>query len=72
MITFESKNNSSAAYDGDIFFKAYATKRYYYIDLNTLQALTLPKRDLEPEELPEMDALIKAKLGSNFRAAIIK
>ena len=71
MITFESKNNSSAVYGWDKFFKAYAAKRYYYIYLNTLQALILPKRDFEPEDLPDMDALIKAKLGSNFRTVII-
>lgn len=60
------KENSSATYRWDMFYNAYDTKNYFYLYINTAQAVILPKRDFRPEELPVLETLIREKLGEKF------
>lgn len=60
------KENSSAEYQWDVFHSAYETKRYFYLYINTAQAIILPKRDFKPEVIPVLEKMIREKLGRRF------
>ncbi len=60
------KENSSATYRWEMFYSAYETKKYFYLYINTVQAVILPKRDFRTEELPVLETLIREKLGAKF------
>lgn len=61
------RENGSGEYKWDMLFNAYETKKYYYLYINTVQAILLPKRDFSEEELPVVAKLIQEKLGRRFR-----
>lgn len=61
------RENGSGEYKWDMIFNAYETKKYYYLYINTVQAIILPKRDFKGEELSFAAKLIQDKLGRRFR-----
>ncbi|HWQ77705.1 MAG TPA: YcxB family protein [Anaerovoracaceae bacterium] len=60
------KENGSGEYQWDVFYSVYETKKYFYLYINTAQAIILPKRDFKPEEVPVLEKLIREKLGKRF------
>lgn len=61
------KENCTVEYRWDMFFSAYETKKYFYLYVNTIQAVILPKREFKVEEIPVLRNLIREKLGRNYR-----
>jgi hypothetical protein len=60
------KENGAGTYQWDVFFSAYETKKYFYLYINTIQAIILPKRDFSEEEVIVLGKLFKEKLGKRF------
>lgn len=60
------ENDSAGEYQWDIFHSAYETKKYFYLYIDTAQAIILPKRDFKPEEIPALEKMIGEKLGRRF------
>jgi len=60
------KENSAGEYRWDMFFSAYETKKYFYLYINTIQAIILPKRDFQKENIPMLEKLIAEKLEKKF------
>ncbi len=58
--------NSSASYKWDVFHRVYDTKKYYYLYVNTLQAIILPKRMFTAEQGYELRTLMRAQLGNRY------
>ena len=56
-----------ASYKWDQFYKAYDTKKYFLLYLNTAMALVLPKKDFRAEDLPVMEKLVRDNLGSKYK-----
>lgn len=60
------KENSSGIFQWDVFYCVYETKKYFYLYINTMQAVILPKRVFTKEEVIVLENLIKEKMGRNF------
>ncbi len=60
------KENSAGVYRWDMLYHAYETKKYYYLYINTAQAIILPKRDFGNGEIPTVEKLIRQKLGKRY------
>ena len=60
------KAKDTGDFQWDMLYQAFETKQYFYLYINTLQAIILPKRDLNSEEIIVVEKLIKEKLGIKF------
>lgn len=60
------KENSAGIYRWEMLYHVYETKKYYYLYINTMQAIILPKRDFPPDETAAMEKLIREKLGKRY------
>ncbi|MEL7654755.1 MAG: YcxB family protein [Bacillota bacterium] len=60
------KAKSAGEFQWDMFYQSYETKHYFYLYINTLQAIILPKRDFSGTEIAAVEKLIKEKLGRRF------
>ncbi|MDF3000114.1 MAG: YcxB-like protein [Bacillota bacterium] len=60
------RENSSGSYQWEIFYCAYETKKYFYLYLNTMQAIILPKRYFLPEEMDFLRELIQVKMVKRY------
>ena len=60
------KENSTGSFQWDMFYCVYETKKYFYLYINTMQAIILPKREYNQEQINAMEKLIKEKMGKNF------
>lgn len=60
------KEKGAGEFQWDMFYFAYETKPYFYLYINTMQAIILPKRDLKREDLIALEKLVKEKLGKKF------
>ncbi len=58
--------NGTATYPIDKLYKAYETKKYFYLYISTLQAIIIPKRYLNDMEIDWLEKLLKTKLLKNF------
>ena len=63
----DEKAGDFASYQWDKFYKAYETKKHFFLYLNTAMAIVLPKRDFKAEEIPAMEKLIGDNLGNKFK-----
>ncbi len=60
------KENSAGSFQWEMFYCVYKTKKYYYLYINTMQAIILPKRAFSQEQIIALEQLIKEKMGRNF------
>ena len=60
------RENSTGFYQWEIFYCAYETKKYFYLYLNTMQAIILPKRCFGPEEIDFTQKLISEKMVKRY------
>lgn len=63
----DEKAGDFAAYQWDKFYKAYETKKYFFLYLNTAMALVFAKKEFGAEEIPAMEKLIRNNLGNKFK-----
>jgi len=61
------KEESVNSYRWEAFYFAYETKRYFYLYLNTMQAVILPKRYFKKEEITFVEELIRKSMGIKFQ-----
>lgn len=61
------RENSTGSYGWDLFYIAYETKQYFFLYINTMQAIVLPKRYFSPQEITFLEMLVKEKMGQKFR-----
>lgn len=62
----DEKAGDFAFYQWDKFYKAYETKKYFFLYLNTAMALVFAKNEFGSEELPVMEKLVRDNLGNKF------
>lgn len=57
---------SKGEFRWELMFQAFETKHFFYIYINTVQAIILPKRDFRSGEIIEAEKLIEEKLSGRF------
>jgi hypothetical protein len=63
----DEKAGDFASYQWDKFYKAYETKKYFFLYLNTAMALVFAKNDFRSEDIPVLENLIRDNMGSKFK-----
>jgi hypothetical protein len=63
----DEKAGDFASYQWDKFYKAYETKKYFFLYLNTAMALVFAKNEFRSEDIPVLEKLIRDNMGSKFK-----
>ena len=58
--------NSAGSYQWKVFYNGYETKNYYYLYINTMQAIILPKKEFDQNQNEVLRDLFSKKLGRKF------
>lgn len=57
-----SDHNSNTKYEWPLMYKAYESNKYFLIFINIQQALIIPKRDLQQNEIKQIRIMINKKI----------
>lgn len=60
------KDKNTGEFLWNVFYHSYETKKYFYLYINTMQAIILPKRDYTPDQVNSIEKLLREKLKKNF------
>jgi len=58
---------SSGEFQWEVFYQVFETKQYFYLYINTVQAIILPKRDFSGEQIDTLRSLLQANLENRFQ-----
>lgn len=60
------KDKNAGEFLWNVFYHGYVTKKYFYLYINTMQAIILPKRDFTEDQINILQELLREKLKKNF------